>query len=106
MSDNFLSWVDIFHISAQDWLQTIHQYFEHKFPITWHSFVAFLALFVGICEKLLRRGHKKSKYHDDFKALPFDRFKRYHNNFFWSCLSIMSTSCEMIVYAFCQLLSK
>ena len=58
MSDNFLSWVDIFHISAQDWLQTIHQYFEHKFPITWHSFVAFLALFVGICEKLLRRGKK------------------------------------------------
>ena len=52
------AWVDNCHISAQDWLQTIHQYFEHKFPITWYSFVAFFALFVGICEKLLRRGQK------------------------------------------------
>lgn len=78
------AWVDNCNISAQDWLQTINQYFEHKFPIAWYSFVVFLALFVGICEKLLRRGQKICKYYDNFKALPFDCFLRYPNNFFLS----------------------
>ena len=58
MTVNKEAWVDNSHISAQDWLQTYHQYFENNFPITWYLFVTVFAPFVGICEKFLRRGQK------------------------------------------------